>query len=72
MAQAKYETVTSVQNWVHNINTKEMWYRINQQFKITSVLTRDFNENPLKNFFCYIRSNGIRNINPTCMQFVNA
>lgn len=68
-----YEKVPSVQNWIHNIKTfKEMWTYLNKKLKIRNILTRNFNQDPLENFFCCIRSNGIRNVNPTCMQFINS
>lgn len=33
------------------------------------VLTRSFNQDPLENFFSYIRSHGVRNVSPGAKQF---
>ncbi|XP_047034960.1 uncharacterized protein LOC124640998 isoform X2 [Helicoverpa zea] len=69
----KHESVPSVKNWIHNIHTfKEMWQYLNKSFKINNVITRNFNQDPLENFFSSIRSNGVRNVNPNCNQFTNA
>ncbi|KPJ07793.1 Transposable element P transposase [Papilio machaon] len=69
----KYVKIPSVTNFISNINTfKDMWSFINKHYKITSILTRNLNQDPLENFFCKVRSNGIRNVNPTCDQFINA
>lgn len=69
----KYEKIPSLQNWIHNIKTfMEMWKYLNEKYKIRNIITRNFNQDPLENFFCCIRSNGIRNVNPTCLQFMNA
>lgn len=69
----KYEKVPSTTNWANNIQTfLKMWEYLNKEYKITSLLTRNFNQDPLENFFCSIRSNGVLNTNPTCLHFVNA
>lgn len=51
---------------------KEMWEYLNKKHNVTSLLTRNFNQDPLEIFFCKIRSNRVRNVNPTCIQFINA
>lgn len=69
----KHESIPSIKNWIHNIKTfKEMWLHVNVDYKIKNLLTRNFNQDPLENFFSGIRSNGVRNINPNCNQFMNA
>ncbi|XP_050559419.1 uncharacterized protein LOC126912240 isoform X6 [Spodoptera frugiperda] len=69
----KHESIPSIKNWIHNIKTfKEMWLHVNVDYKIKNLLTRNFNQDPLENFFSSIRSNGVRNINPNCNQFMNA
>ncbi|KAF9404446.1 hypothetical protein HW555_014330, partial [Spodoptera exigua] len=69
----KHETIPSIKNWIHNIKTfKEMWQYLHVKYKLRNVLTRNFNQDPLENFFSSIRSNGIRNVNPNCDQFMNA
>ncbi|CAH2105412.1 unnamed protein product [Euphydryas editha] len=71
--EIKLEKVPSLKNWVHNMETfKEMWEYLNKKHNVTSLLTRNFNQDPLENFFCNIRSNGVRNVNPTYIQFINA
>ncbi|XP_045493197.1 uncharacterized protein LOC123692481 [Colias croceus] len=69
----KYESIPSVKNWVKNIKTfKELWNYLSTEHDIKSLTTRSFNQDPLENFFSGIRSNGIRNVNPSCNQFCNA
>ncbi|CAG4944833.1 unnamed protein product [Colias eurytheme] len=69
----KYESIPSVKNWVKNIKTfKELWHYLSTEHDIKSLTTRSFNQDPLENFFSGIRSNGIRNVNPSCNQFCNA
>ncbi|XP_026743754.1 uncharacterized protein LOC113505320 isoform X2 [Trichoplusia ni] len=71
--QIKYEMIPSIKNWILNIKTfKEMWEYLSSNYKITNLITRNFNQDPLENFFSSIRSNGVRNINPNCYQFINA
>ncbi|CAK1597574.1 unnamed protein product [Parnassius mnemosyne] len=71
--KVKYEKVPSTLNWAGNIETfLEMWEMLQKEHNVTSLLTRNFNQDPLENFFCCIRSNGVRNTNPTCAQFINA
>lgn len=69
----KYESVPSVRNWIQNMKTfKEMFHYLVTEHNIINFVTCNFNQDPLENFFSGIRSNGIRNINPTCNQFCNA
>lgn len=69
----KYESIPSVKNWVQNIKTfKEKWHYLISKHDVKNLITRNFNQDPLENFFSGIRSNGIRNVNPTCNQFCNA
>ncbi|KAJ8725324.1 hypothetical protein PYW08_003507 [Mythimna loreyi] len=69
----KYESIPSVTNWIHNIKTfNEIWQYLNVNYGVKNLLTRNFNQDPLENFFSGIRSNGVRNINPNCNQFISA
>lgn len=69
----KHESIPSIKNWIHNIHTfKEMFDYLTENHKITNLITRNFNQDPLENFFSCIRSNGCRNINPDCNQFISA
>ncbi|XP_052737630.1 uncharacterized protein LOC112053250 isoform X1 [Bicyclus anynana] len=68
-----YEKVPSIKNFIHNIRIyREMWTFLQNNFNVTSLLPRNLNQDPLENFFCKIRSNGVRNTNPTCDQFINS
>lgn len=49
-----------------------MWKYINEKHHIKNIVMRNLNQDPLENFFSCIRSNGVRNVNPTCLQFSNA
>ncbi|KAF9405134.1 hypothetical protein HW555_014002 [Spodoptera exigua] len=68
-----YEKVPSIKNWIHNIRTvKDFWQYLTKEYNITSLLMRNLNqEYPVENFFSSVRSHGVRNINPTCLQFEN-
>lgn len=69
----KYESVPSVKKLIQNMKTfNELWHYLITEHEIVNLITRNFNQDPLENFFSGIRSNGIRNINPTCNQFCNA
>ncbi|XP_022834717.1 uncharacterized protein LOC111362881 [Spodoptera litura] len=69
----KHESIPSIRNWIHNIKTfNEMWQYLHAKYKLRNVLTRNFNQDPLEKFFSSIRSNGIRNVNPNCKQFISA
>lgn len=69
----KNESIPSIKNWIHNINCfRELWNDLKTNHCIKNVLTRNFNQDPLENFFSCIRSNGVRNVNPDCNQFINA
>lgn len=59
----------SIKNWILTIKgLKYLWQKLSQEgFEFLSV--RNFNQDPLENFFGCIRSHGVRNVNPTCMQF---
>ncbi|KPJ09927.1 Transposable element P transposase [Papilio machaon] len=69
----KFVQVPSIKNWIKNILVfKEMINYTKNKYNVTSLLTRNFNQDPLENFFSSIRSNGVRNVSPTCWQFVCA
>lgn len=69
----KFEQVPSLKHWIANINVfKEMYTFLNETHQVSSLLTRNLNQDPLENFFCNIRSNGVRNTSPTCSQFTGA
>ncbi|KAJ8726195.1 hypothetical protein PYW07_000893 [Mythimna separata] len=49
-----------------------MWEYLSINHQINNIVARNFNQDPLENFFGAIRSNGVRNINPNCNQFINS
>lgn len=68
----KNESIPSIKNWIHNIKCfMELWDDLKNNHDVHNLLTRNFNQDPLENFFSSIRSNGVRNTNPDCNQFVN-
>ncbi|CAH1634701.1 unnamed protein product [Spodoptera littoralis] len=64
----KFEQVPSLRNWISNINVyKEMFKYLKETHNVSSLLTRNINQDPLENFFCNIRSNGVRNTSSTSL-----
>lgn len=68
----KQNKVVSIKNWILTIKgfiylSKKL---LNNGFDF--ILLRNFNQDPIENFFCSIRSHGIRNINPTCANFISS
>ncbi|KAB0793229.1 hypothetical protein PPYR_12849 [Photinus pyralis] len=69
-AKTKRSVVTpSLSNWVSTLqNFMYIWKRLRSEgFRF--IAPRDFNQDPLENFFSCIRSHGVRNTNPTCASF---
>jgi hypothetical protein len=59
----------SITNWILSIrNLKMIWTKL-QSSGFEFLCTRNLNQDPLENFFCCVRSHGVRNINPTCNSF---
>lgn len=59
-------------NWVHTLKGfSYLWQKVqNVGFKF--LCTRNFNQDPLENFFGALRSHGSRNVNPDCHSFRNS
>ncbi|XP_063226617.1 uncharacterized protein LOC134533179 isoform X1 [Bacillus rossius redtenbacheri] len=58
----------SVKNWVRTVKGfLHIWDKLKEDFKF--LAPRNFNQDPLENFFGSVRSHGVRNINPTCSNF---
>lgn len=59
----------TIRDWITSIRgMRKLWYNLKEKgFKFVSP--RNFNQDPVENFFGGIRSHGIRNINPSCAQF---
>lgn len=64
--------VVSIKNWIETI--KGIMYLSNKLLSngCKFIILRNLNQDPLENFFCSIRSHGIRNINPTCTGFISS
>lgn len=62
--------VPSITHWIQTLeNMQYMLDRLSQQYGLTSVWMRHFNQDPLENFFGSIRSHGYRNTSPSCAGF---
>lgn len=71
----KYESkkkIPSITNWIRTIQGLQLICKrlLNNGFKY--VILRNFNKDPIENFFGSIRSHGIRNINPTPANFISS
>lgn len=69
----KYESkkpIPTIQNWIRTIQDVQLICKrlLNDGFKY--VFLRNFNQDPIENFFGSIRSHGLRNINPTPANFI--
>lgn len=62
----------SLKNFIHNIEAvKHMWNNLKKK-NITSLCTRNLNQDPVENFFGCIRSQAGRNINPSSSSFASS
>jgi len=73
----KYETKTkkqapSVINWIKTIKGLQILCKrlLKDGFKF--ILLRNFNQDLIENFFGSIRSHGVRNIKPSCENFISS
>lgn len=64
--------VPSVINWLRTIKGLQILCKrlLKDGFKF--ILLRNFNQDPIENFFGTIRSHGVRNIKPTCANFISS
>jgi hypothetical protein len=60
----------SIKNWAHNIRV--CIYLRSKLFSLgfKRFAMRNFNQDPIENFFSCIRSHGMRNTNPNCSAFI--
>ncbi|CAH1382042.1 unnamed protein product [Tenebrio molitor] len=60
----------SIKNWAHNI--RACIYLRSKLFSLgfKRFAMRNFNQDPIENFFSCIRSHGVRNTNPNCSAFI--
>lgn len=67
------KNVPTVNNFIKTIEGfKSLWQLLSKKHCLDSMLTRNFNQDPLENFFGSIRSLGARNVAPNCMGFEGA
>lgn len=69
----KLVKVPSIKNLIHTI--KGFIYLksvLLENFKFKFILTRFFNQDPLENFFSYVRAHGVRNILPGSSHFMSS
>ncbi|RVE48224.1 hypothetical protein evm_007081 [Chilo suppressalis] len=67
------KSVPSVNNILRTIEGfKSIWQLLSMKYSFDSMLTRNFNQDPLENFFGSIRSLGARNVAPNCVGFEGA
>jgi hypothetical protein len=65
--------VPTINNFIKTIEGfKSLWQLLFNKYAFDSMLTRNFNQDPLENFFGSIRSLGARNVAPNCMVFEGA
>lgn len=65
--------VPSITNLIKTIEGMEaVWNVLSKQYGLDAVLTRNFNQDPVENFFGNIRSYGARNIRPNTVAFEGA
>lgn len=62
----------SIKNWITSVKAFQYLWRKLQEEGFDYMKTRNFNQDPLENFFGNIRSHGIRNVNPTANSFVSS
>ncbi|CAH1731684.1 unnamed protein product [Aphis gossypii] len=73
----EYETKTkkqvpSVTNWIKTIKGLQILCKRLLKDGFKCILLRNFNQDPIENFFGSIRSHGVRNIKPTCANFISS
>lgn len=68
----KHNKVVSIKNWIETI--KGVKYLCKELLKngFDFVILRNFNQDPIENLFCCIRSHGLRNVNPSCCSFISS
>lgn len=66
-------SIPSVNNLIKTIEGfKSLWQLLFKKYGFDAMMTRNFNQDPLENFFGSIRSLGARNVTPNCMGFEGA
>lgn len=70
--QGRTSRPPTLKNWVITIEGLVTLSKQLFEAGIKTILTRNFNQDPVENFFGSIRSHGCRNTNPTCDGFIAA
>lgn len=66
-------SIPSIKNFIRTIEgMQQLWKVLSQKYLFDSMLTRNFNQDPLENFFGNIRSFGVRNTAPNSISFEGA
>lgn len=66
-------TVPTVNNFIKTIEAiEDLWKVISGKYGLDAMLTRNFNQDPIENFFGNIRSYGARNVSPNTVAFEGA
>lgn len=66
-------SIPTVKNFIRTIKgMQSIWSKLHNQYHIDTLLTRNFNQDPVENFFGNIRSLGVRNISPNSVAFEGA
>lgn len=62
----------SIKNWVTTIHGFQLIWKNLKADDVDFLFMRNFNLDPLENFFGLMRSHGSRNVNPSCSAFIAA
>ena len=67
------ETPPSLKNWIFSIRRLQyIWNKLRKEGRFKFLVNRNFNQDPLENFFWCIRSYAGRNVNPDCSSFTTS
>lgn len=66
----KETSVPSLKNWVQTLKSYERLWKFFHQKNINVMRPRNFNSDPIENFFGQVRAYNIRNTDPNCHAFV--
>lgn len=72
LEKQKVVSVPSIKNLKYTVTAFQYLCNVLFEKGFKYVLTRAFNQDPLENFFSYIRSHGVRNINPDVSHFITS
>lgn len=64
--------VVSIKSWIETLEGIMYLSKKLLSNGFDFLVLRNLNQDPIENFFCSIRSHGLRNINPTCWGFISS